>query len=89
MLPAEQIDPDQSVYDLGFDSLMGVELITAIEDRFGVQLPAMAISESPTIAKLALKLLERISGSHDDSEGLTLAQVAAQHGVSEEEVKDA
>jgi acyl transferase domain-containing protein/NADPH:quinone reductase-like Zn-dependent oxidoreductase/NAD(P)-dependent dehydrogenase (short-subunit alcohol dehydrogenase family)/acyl carrier protein len=90
MLPAEQIDPDQSVYDLGFDSLVGVELITAIEDRFGVQLPAMAISESPTIAKLAVKLLERIRGDVDEEgELVTKAQLAARHGVSEEEVKDA
>jgi acyl transferase domain-containing protein/NADPH:quinone reductase-like Zn-dependent oxidoreductase/NAD(P)-dependent dehydrogenase (short-subunit alcohol dehydrogenase family)/acyl carrier protein len=89
MLPAEQIDAEQSVYDLGFDSLMGVELITAIEDRFGVQLPAMAISESPSIAKLSVKLLERINDGNEDSDGLTLAQVAAQHGVSEDEVKDA
>lgn len=87
MLSAEQIDPEQSVYDLGFDSLMGVELITAIEDRFGVQLPAMAISESPTIAKLSVKLLERISGEHDESEDLTQSLVIAKHGVSENEVK--
>ncbi|SEG55206.1 type I polyketide synthase [Marinobacterium lutimaris] len=87
MLSADQINPEQSVYDLGFDSLMGVELITAIEDRFGVQLPAMAISESPTIAKLSVKLQERISGEHDDSDDVTHAQIAAQHGVSEKEVK--
>lgn len=86
MLPADSIDPEQSVYDLGFDSLMGVELMTAIEDRFGVHLPAMAISESPTISKLSQKLLERI---HDWGEGggePTLAQIAAQHGVSEKDV---
>ncbi|WP_432697886.1 SDR family NAD(P)-dependent oxidoreductase [Marinobacterium sp. YM272] len=87
MLPAEQIDPEQSVYDLGFDSLMGVELITAIDDRFGVQLPAMAISESPTIAKLSVKLLERISGEDEESEDLTQSLVVAKHGVSEDEVK--
>jgi NADPH:quinone reductase-like Zn-dependent oxidoreductase/acyl carrier protein/SAM-dependent methyltransferase len=89
MLPVEQIDAEQSVYDLGFDSLMGVELITAIEDRFGVQLPAMAISESPSIAKLAVKLLQRIGNSQDDDVAVTLAQLAAQHGVSEHEVKNA
>jgi len=89
MLPAEQIDPEQSLYDLGFDSLMGVELITDIEERFGVQLPAMAISESPSISKLTHKLLERIDDSAEHSDELTLAQVAARHGVSEHEVDNA
>jgi len=86
MLPAEQIDADQSLYDLGFDSLMGVELITDIEERFGVQLPAMAISESPSITKLATRLLERIGDGDQAEDGLTTAQVAAQHGVSDDEV---
>ncbi|KXS55207.1 MAG: fatty acid synthase multidomain-containing protein [Marinobacter sp. T13-3] len=89
MLPAEQIDPEQSLYDLGFDSLMGVELITDIEECFGVQLPAMAISESPSITKLTHKLLERIDDSSEHSDEPTLAQVAARHGVSEHEVENA
>ncbi len=88
MLPADSIDPEQSVYDLGFDSLMGVELMTAIEDRFGVHLPAMAISESPTISKLSQKLLERIHDRGEDGNDLTLARVAAQHGLSEQDVSN-
>ncbi|NWO04308.1 MAG: SDR family NAD(P)-dependent oxidoreductase [Alteromonadaceae bacterium] len=89
MLPAEQIDPAQSLYDLGFDSLMGVELITDIEERFGVQLPAMAISESPSISKLTDKLLERIENREEQSDDVSPAQLAAQHGVSEHEVNNA
>jgi len=92
MLPADQIDADQSLYDLGFDSLMGVELITDIEERFCVLLPAMAISESPSITKLTAKLLDRIGDGAEATDSsttaLTTAQVAAQHGVSEEEVKN-
>jgi ribosomal protein L11 len=42
---------------MGLDSLMGVELGLAIESRFGAKLPVMALSESPTIAKLAEKLI--------------------------------
>jgi phthiocerol/phenolphthiocerol synthesis type-I polyketide synthase C len=88
MLPAEQIDTEQSLYDLGFDSLMGVELVTAVEERFGVQLPAMAISESPSIAKLTVKLLERIQDGAEQSDGITESQLAARHGVSEDEVNN-
>jgi acyl transferase domain-containing protein/NADPH:quinone reductase-like Zn-dependent oxidoreductase/acyl carrier protein/NADP-dependent 3-hydroxy acid dehydrogenase YdfG len=91
MLPAEQIDPEQSVYDLGFDSLMGVELITAIEERFGVSLPAMAISEAPTLNQLAQRLLDRIvrADADADAELDEVAQVAVRHGVDHREVTQA
>ncbi len=56
----EGIDAQKSVYDMGLDSLMGVELSAAIEDRCGVRLPAMAVSDNPTIEKLAGRLAEII-----------------------------
>ena len=49
----DKIDPARSMYDMGLDSLMGVELVVALESRFGTRLPVMALSQSPTIAKLA------------------------------------
>jgi hypothetical protein len=36
---------------------MGVELVVALEVRFGVRLSVMAISEHPTIEKLTQRLL--------------------------------
>ena len=85
----EKIDINQSLYDLGMDSLMGVELMVALESRFGVRLSVMALSESPSIIKLTeriiLQLTENIAS--DDTpiaaEDQTLAQVqqvALQHG---------
>jgi len=46
----DKIDPDRSVYDLGLDSLMGVELVLAIESRFGIhrQLKPTASSDEET-----------------------------------------
>ncbi|MEN6484947.1 MAG: type I polyketide synthase [Syntrophobacteraceae bacterium] len=84
----EKIEATRSMYDMGLDSLMGVELAAAIESRLGIQLPVMALSESPTIARLAEYLVRQmrgVEGSGDaDGDGSVLAQVqqvAAQHGV--------
>jgi acyl carrier protein len=84
----EKIDPNRSVYDLGLDSLMGVELVLAIESRFGIQLSVMALSESATISKLADKLISQLkptaSGDEDAAPQISTASqvlhVAAQHG---------
>lgn len=85
----DKIDTARSVYDMGLDSLMGVELMLAIEGRFGVQLPLMALSESPTINKLTEKLISLLTGTQGSSEeaepeAMLAAQVhraASQHAV--------
>jgi acyl carrier protein len=64
-LAPDRIDPERSVYEIGLDSLMGVELVTAIEARFGIRLPVMALSETPTIARLAEKVIARLRDTRD------------------------
>jgi acyl carrier protein len=83
----DKIDPDRSVYDLGLDSLMGVELVLAIESRFGIQLSVMALSESATISKLADKLISQLkptaAGDEETTPSNSMAaqvqHVASQH----------
>ncbi|MGK9007589.1 acyl carrier protein, partial [Citrobacter europaeus] len=65
-VPAQKIDPERLIHDMGLDSLMGVELIVALESRFGIRLPVMALSESPTVNKLATRLIQLLRG--DDTE---------------------
>jgi len=84
----DKIDPARSIYDMGLDSLMGVELVGALESRFGIRLPVMALSQSPTIAKLAQRLIQQLKGSDDmettsdQKEILAQAkQLASQHGA--------
>ena len=84
----DKIDPARSIYDMGLDSLMGVELVGALESRFGVRLPVMALSQSPTIAKLAQRLTQQLKGSDDmeitsDEKGMLAQakQLASQHGA--------
>ena len=84
--PAAKIDEHRSLYDMGLDSLMGVELSTAVEARFTVRLPVMALSENPTIARLSAQIVSQLSGRNgsgeDQTEGEAADQVryiAAQH----------
>ena len=74
----ERIDDDRSLYDMGFDSLMGVELSTAVEVRFGTRLPVMALSDSPTIARLSTRLLSQLSSAQQARENTKEAVVTEQ-----------
>ena len=87
----EKIDARLSVYDMGLDSLMGVELVLALEARFGVRLSVMALSATPTIEKLADRMIVQLKGQstsaqaepaalQDDAQRQHIAMVAAQHG---------
>ena len=81
----ERIDEHRSVYDLGMDSLMGMELIAAVEARFGVQLPIMALSEGPTMARLAERIIKSLSAPHgEDDDAPTIddevKRLVVQHG---------
>ncbi|MBV7486182.1 type I polyketide synthase [Bordetella sp. BOR01] len=82
-VPADKLNPEVSIYDMGLDSLMGVELVVALENRFGIRLPVMALNESPTLAKLASRLLQLLRNEEDASQQDTLRaeveQVVSQH----------
>ncbi|MEO8384599.1 MAG: SDR family NAD(P)-dependent oxidoreductase [Betaproteobacteria bacterium] len=95
----DKLDTNQSIFEMGLDSLMGVELAIALEGRFGVRLPVMALSESPTIAKLAARMIAQlrgtdgsatISGSAPPTQTQQVQQVVMQHaaGVSHESVEE-
>jgi acyl carrier protein/NAD(P)-dependent dehydrogenase (short-subunit alcohol dehydrogenase family) len=81
----EKMDPTLSMQHMGLDSLMGVELAVAVENRFGIRLPVMALSDSPTVEKLAVWIISHLRGEeaavssdHDDTR-LQVALVASQH----------
>jgi len=83
----EKIDPAVSIQHMGLDSLMGVELAVAVENRFGTRLPVMALSDSPTVEKLAAWIISHLRGEeavessdHDDTR-LQVALVASQHAA--------
>lgn len=53
LLGCEHIDRDADFFDLGGDSLMTLNLMFALEDELGVDLPVTMIFEAPTIASLS------------------------------------
>ncbi len=87
----DKIDTRRSMFEMGLDSLMGVELATALEARFGVRLPAMMLTEHPTITKLAARLVtdlqaDQTSTAMSDAADindalLKVQQIAKQHSV--------
>lgn len=84
----EKIREDRLLHDMGLDSLMGVELAVALESRFGVKLPIMALSDSPTITKLAQRLVLQLRGAQDAPEAGSgqeildqVRQVVSLHGA--------
>ena len=92
---ADRIDPTRSLHDLGMDSLMGVELALGLEKRFGIQLPAMMLSEGPTVERVAARIVDRVMGDGDQSEAESddgmnsvVAKLVAQHGedISDDEM---
>jgi phthiocerol/phenolphthiocerol synthesis type-I polyketide synthase C len=83
----EKIDSTRSLHEVGFDSLMGVELVVAVENRFGTRLPVMALSDSPTVAKLATWIITQLRGDSTAGDGATdtraqIERVASQHAVA-------
>jgi phthiocerol/phenolphthiocerol synthesis type-I polyketide synthase C len=71
----DKIDATLSVQQMGLDSLMGVELMVAVESRFGTRLPAMALSDSQTVAKLAALIIHQLRGDE--------AAIVVDHGLVE------
>ncbi|KAA0911383.1 type I polyketide synthase [Pusillimonas sp. ANT_WB101] len=78
-LPVARIDASKSVYDMGLDSLLGVELMLALESRFGVRLPVMTLGETPTIAGLADKLISKLRGDEPAADEGGAVQKQASH----------
>jgi phthiocerol/phenolphthiocerol synthesis type-I polyketide synthase C len=85
----EKIDPTCPVQQMGLDSLMGVELVMAVENRFGTRLPVMALSDTPTIAKLAAWIIKQLRGdeavmsaaSQADEAQVLIERIAGQHSA--------
>lgn len=84
-LPASKLDPLRPLQELGLDSLMSVELVVAVEDRFGIRLPVMELSESSSIDKLSVRILELLRGATQaspDADAQAMARdTLARHGV--------
>jgi NADPH:quinone reductase-like Zn-dependent oxidoreductase/acyl carrier protein len=61
-LPASEVDVHKPLTALGMDSLMGVELRMAAEQRLGVDIPLMSLAAGATLTDISRKVLQRVRG---------------------------
>ena len=65
--PGTPITPSANLeLDLGFDSMERVELLTAVEQRFGSRIPDAEAQQIDTVRALVDATLAHASGRHDD-----------------------
>jgi phthiocerol/phenolphthiocerol synthesis type-I polyketide synthase C len=62
-LAAERIETQRPLAEFGMDSLMAVELRLAVEQRFGVAIPLLALSEGATLGAMAARIVRDMSGT--------------------------
>lgn len=87
---AEDPDPEADLFDLGLDSMMGMELHQRLSDRFGgVSLPADTLLKHRTISALATELSKHASLSDQEASQPSRPSIARIEGsIGEfEEVK--
>ncbi|MFJ3979849.1 beta-ketoacyl reductase, partial [Streptomyces sp. NPDC090021] len=58
----EEVEVEEELLDLGFDSLMAVELRNRLADETGLVLPSSLVFDFPTVGKLAEQLAPRTAG---------------------------
>ncbi|MEM7547566.1 MAG: SDR family NAD(P)-dependent oxidoreductase [Pseudomonadota bacterium] len=77
--PTSELDPRRPLTEMGFDSLMAVDLKMAVEERVGASLPLMSLSEGIGLADLARKLLDEARGVVGGTEGPAMSDLVSQH----------
>jgi phthiocerol/phenolphthiocerol synthesis type-I polyketide synthase C len=60
-----RVNPDRPLVELGVDSLMAVELLTSIENRFRVQITPLEIMGGVTLSQIAGRIAETVLAEKD------------------------
>ncbi len=75
-LAPERVDPRAPLGEFGMDSLMAVELRLAVEQRCGITIPVLALSEGATLAVLADRVVRNLDASRGDGDAALRGRIA-------------
>jgi phthiocerol/phenolphthiocerol synthesis type-I polyketide synthase E len=75
-----RIGADDDFFEMGGDSLLATQLLSALNERFRVDLPLRVLFEAPTPGRLAVAIVQRQAEQVDDD---LLAQVLAELSAGE------
>jgi acyl transferase domain-containing protein/NADPH:quinone reductase-like Zn-dependent oxidoreductase/acyl carrier protein len=78
----EKLDTERSIFDLGMDSLMGLELRMSIAEAFGIELSPMALSQDVSIRKVAEMLCDHVLGRKTMGDGVAAPSAAESESTS-------
>jgi phthiocerol/phenolphthiocerol synthesis type-I polyketide synthase C len=81
----ESLQMEARLVELGFDSIMSVELVIAIQSKLGVELPVMEILRASTIVQLAQLVktkINRLKTGSENKKQLYSEQVAMTEGIA-------
>ena len=87
-LTPDKIDLGKSVFDLGMDSLMALELKLGIEDRFGIEIPVMALSEGGNITSLSAQIVAQIRGDEAGDQFAGDVQTIISRHINDDDVEN-
>ena len=73
VLGLEQVGIHDNFFDLGGNSLVGVQVIAKVKKEFKVQLPTVALFEAPTVRALAQYLMPKLP-QQEDQQSAALVQ---------------
>ncbi|MDO6413649.1 type I polyketide synthase [Sphingomonas sp. BIUV-7] len=85
-LAPERVEAQRPLAELGMDSLMAVELRLAVEHRFGLSIPLLALSEGATLSAMAGRIIRGLGSEGDgaptDETSKLLERLALHEGSS-------
>ena len=78
-MPVEEIQLNRSLTDIGMDSLMGMELRSAAQQKLDIEIPMGAISDGTTIQDISESIVQRLRKGVSSELSGTSADLLQQH----------
>ena len=82
-LSPDRIEPHRPLAELGMDSLMAVELRLGVEQRFGLTIPVLVLSEGATLAAMAGRIVKSLGGEETEEAAVLADHIARFEGVQD------